>query len=60
MAESEEEMHLSAKECQDRINQFVEITNTDEAEAQSVLQDNRWNVEVNQKIRTKTVFCNTH
>lgn len=46
MAESEEEMHLTAKECQARINQFVEITNTDEAEAQSVLQDHGWNVEV--------------
>ncbi len=37
---------LTAVECQSRIDQFVEVTNTDEAEAQSVLQDHEWNLEV--------------
>ena len=47
MASNEEdnEMSLSAKECQARIDQFVEVTNTDEAQAQSVLQDHAWNLE---------------
>ena len=36
---------LTAKECQRRIDQFVEVTNTDEALAQSILQDHDWNLE---------------
>ena len=39
------EVSLSAKECQARIDQFVDVTNTDEAQAQSLLQDHAWNVE---------------
>lgn len=46
MSSAEEENNLTAKECQERINQFIEVTNTDEAEAQSVLQDHDWNLEV--------------
>jgi len=36
---------LSADECQKRIEQFSEITQTDEALAQFYLQDRDWNVE---------------
>jgi len=40
----EDELNLTASECQSRIDQFVEVTKTDEAEAQSVLQEHDWNV----------------
>lgn len=42
---SSDETELTAKECQARIDQFVEITNTDEAQAQSILQDHDWSLE---------------
>ena len=35
---------LSASECQSRIDQFVQVTNTDEALAQFFLQDRNWDV----------------
>ena len=40
----ENEVNLTAKECQARIDQFVEVTKTDEAQAQAVLQEHDWNV----------------
>lgn len=45
MSGDEAEVSLTAQECQGRINQFVEVTSTDEAFAQSVLQDHDWNLE---------------
>ena len=36
---------MTAAECQKRIDSFIEVTNTDEAFAQSVLQDHDWNLE---------------
>ena len=39
-----DELNLTASECQARIDQFIEVTKTDEAEAQSVLQEHDWNV----------------
>ena len=47
MASSEAcgEPELSAKECQERIDQFVAITQTDEAQAQMLLQDHDWKVD---------------
>jgi hypothetical protein len=46
MASAEvEEPSLTAKECQARIDQFVDVTKTDEAQAQSFLQDHNWNIE---------------
>ena len=36
---------LSAAECQARVEQFAQITETDEALAQFYLQDRDWNVE---------------
>jgi len=35
----------SAQECQKRVEQFSEVTNTDEALAQFYLQDRQWNLE---------------
>jgi len=40
----EDNLNLTANECQARIDQFVEVTKTDEAEAQSLLQEHDWNV----------------
>ncbi len=40
-----DDIQLSAKECQERIDRFVEITNTDEAFAQASLQDVDWNLD---------------
>ena len=40
-----EEINLTAAECQKRIDSFIEVTKTDEAFAQSVLQDHDWNLE---------------
>ena len=40
-----EEISLTAAECQKRIDSFIEVTKTDEAFAQSVLQDHEWNLE---------------
>ena len=42
---SESETNLTAAQCQARIDQFIEVTKTDEALAQSVLQDHDWNLE---------------
>lgn len=43
---SDEEANLpSAKECQKRVEQFVELTQTDEMMAQFYLQDRDWSVE---------------
>ena len=36
---------LSADDCQARIDQFVQITETDDAMAQFYLQDRNWDVE---------------
>ena len=36
---------MTAAECQKRIDSFIEVTKTDEAFAQSVLQDHDWNLE---------------
>ena len=36
---------LSADDCQARIDQFVQITETDDAMAQFYLQDRKWDVE---------------
>ena len=36
---------MTAAECKIRIDSFVEVTKTDEAFAQSVLQDHEWNLE---------------
>ena len=44
-SEASGETELTAKECQDRIDQFVAITQTDEAQAQMLLQDHDWAVE---------------
>ena len=41
-----EEPELTAKECQNRIDQFVSITQTDEAQAQEMLQDHDWKVDM--------------
>ena len=42
---ADEEISLTAAECQKRIDSFIEVTKTDEAFAQSVLQDHEWNLE---------------
>ena len=41
-----EETELTAKECQNRIDQFVLVTQTDEAQAQELLQDHDWKVDL--------------
>ena len=43
--DSAEETNLTAAECQKRIDSFIDVTKTDEALAQSVLQDHEWNLE---------------
>jgi hypothetical protein len=45
MEVTDEESLPSAQECQERITQFVLVTNTDEALAQMRLQDNGWVLE---------------
>ena len=45
MSDEEDKDLPSAADCQKRVEQFVEITNTDEALAQFYLQDREWNLE---------------
>ncbi|TRY64053.1 hypothetical protein TCAL_00334 [Tigriopus californicus] len=47
MSQDEEDDHVPAKaECEARINAFVEVTNTNEALAQMMLQENEWNLDL--------------
>lgn len=47
MSEDEQDVHVPAKaECESRINSFVEITSTNEALAQMMLQDNDWKLDL--------------
>ena len=42
MSSDESDNDLNAEECQKAVDQFVEVTNTDEALAQFYLQDRDW------------------
>ena len=45
MSDSEDNCNLTAKECQERIDKFIEVSGTDEAFAQAHLQEHSWDVE---------------